>query len=60
MLIFDETRRLHPLRECIGGEIVGTGNSTTNVSLTFSNGGLLSFDQKGNDVLVSYREREDV
>lgn len=64
MIIFDETRELHPMRECIGKTIVGTGNSATNISLTFDDGTALVFNLRpsfcpgaGYDVHVSLQER---
>jgi hypothetical protein len=56
-MIFDGTREFHPMRECIGKTIEGTGNSNCNVSLTFTDGTVLIFQQTGNDVRVSLEER---
>ena len=56
---FDESRTFHPMRECIGKTIVGTGNSNTNVSLTFDDGTVLVIDQVENfDVLFSLQGEE--
>ena len=56
IMIFDVTRNLHPMRECLGKTVMGTGNSEDNVFLTFEDGTILSFDRKGDNVLVSFRE----
>jgi hypothetical protein len=55
--IFDETRELHPMRECLNKTIVGTGNSATNVSLTFGDGMVLLFTLRDGDVHVAVEER---
>lgn len=57
-ILFDETQKFHPLRECIGKIIEGTGSSPSNISLTFNDGTVLIFDLLGSgDLMVSFANR---
>jgi hypothetical protein len=41
MFEYDETQTNHPMRDCIGKTIYGTGNSSAGFTLTFDDGSRL-------------------
>lgn len=57
-IFYDETRPLHPMRECINERIESTGNSESNITLTFIDGNVLVFDMKPDGLRVSFQERQ--
>jgi hypothetical protein len=57
-IVFDETGEFHPMRECIGKTITGTGNSSIDISLSFDDDSVMIFNVSGDDTLhVSLQSR---